>query len=176
MRKYQGAAGWQEVSAPEVMDAKLWKRSGHLETFGENMFFTELPDERKYCLKPMNCPGHMQIFNQGLKSYRDLPLRFCEFGKVHRYEPSGALHGLMRVRAFTQDDGHIFCTHGAAVRREPSRMTKLILGIYADFGFEDVRIKFSDRPPKRVGADEVWDKAEAALQAGARRRWGSSTP
>jgi threonyl-tRNA synthetase len=109
MRQYQGAAGWQEVSAPEVMDIKLWQQSGHLQTFGENMFFTQLPDERKFCLKPMNCPGHVQIFNQGLKSYRDLPLRLCEFGKVHRYEPSGALHGLMRVRAFTQDDGHSFC-------------------------------------------------------------------
>jgi threonyl-tRNA synthetase len=163
MRQYQGAAGWQEVSAPEVMDATLWKRSGHLETFGENMFFVDLPDDRKFCLKPMNCPGHIQIFNQGLKSYRDLPLRFCEFGKVHRFEPSGALHGLMRVRAFTQDDGHSFCAMGQLFE-EAVGMTKLILGIYADFGFDDVRIKFSDRPPKRVGADDVWDKSEAALK------------
>jgi threonyl-tRNA synthetase len=163
MRQYQGAAGWQEVSAPEVMDTKLWNASGHLETFGENMFFTELPDKRKFCLKPMNCPGHVQIFNQGLRSYRDLPLRFCEFGKVHRYEPSGALHGLMRVRAFTQDDGHSFVAL-EQLFDEAVNLTKLILGIYADFGFTDVRIKFSDRPAKRVGADEVWDKSEAALK------------
>ena len=163
MRQYQGARGWQEVSGPEVMDIRLWQRSGHLETFGENMFFTQLPDERKYCLKPMNCPGHIQIFNQGLKSYRDLPLRYCEFGKVHRYEPSGALHGLMRVRAFTQDDGHSFCTPDQLLE-ESVQLTKTILGIYADFGFEDVRIKFSDRPAKRVGSDEIWDKAEAALK------------
>jgi threonyl-tRNA synthetase len=163
MRKYQGAVGWQEVSAPEVMDIRLWQRSGHLETFGENMFFTQLPDDRKYCLKPMNCPGHIQIFNQGLKSYRELPLRLCEFGKVHRYEPSGALHGLMRVRAFTQDDGHSFCTPDQLLD-ESVALTRLILGIYADFGFEDVRIKFSDRPAKRVGSDEIWDQSEAALK------------
>ncbi len=163
MRKYQGAAGWQEVSAPEVMDIKLWNASGHLATFGENMFFTELPDKRKFCLKPMNCPGHVQIFNQGLRSYRDLPLRFAEFGKVHRYEPSGALHGLMRVRAFTQDDGHSFVAM-EQLFDEAVNLTKLILGIYSDFGFTDVRIKFSDRPPKRVGADEVWDESEAALK------------
>ncbi|HEY0942051.1 MAG TPA: threonine--tRNA ligase [Steroidobacter sp.] len=163
MREYQGRAGWQEVSAPEVMDVKLWDASGHLATFSENMFFTELPDKRKFCLKPMNCPGHVQIFNQGLRSYRDLPLRFAEFGKVHRFEPSGALHGLMRVRAFTQDDGHSFCAL-EQLFDEAVNLTKLILGIYADFGFDDVRIKFSDRPPKRVGSDEVWDKAEAALK------------
>jgi threonyl-tRNA synthetase len=163
MRQYQSAAGWQEVSAPEVMDVKLWNASGHLATFGENMFFTQLPDDRKFCLKPMNCPGHIQIFNQGLKSYRDLPLRFCEFGKVHRYEPSGALHGLMRVRAFTQDDGHSFCAP-EQLFDEAVAMTQLILGLYKDFGFDDVRIKFSDRPEKRVGADEIWDKAEAALK------------
>ena len=163
MRKYQGAAGWKEVSGPEVMDIRLWERSGHLETFGENMFFTQLPDERKYCLKPMNCPGHIQIFNQGLKSYRDLPLRLSEFGKVHRYEPSGALHGLMRVRAFTQDDGHCFCTPEQLLDESVS-MTKLILGLYADFGFDEVRIKFSDRPAKRVGTDAIWDQAEAALK------------
>ena len=163
MRQYQAAAGWQEVSAPEVMDIKLWQQSGHLETFGENMFFTQLPDDRKYCLKPMNCPGHIQIFNQGLKSYRDLPLRLCEFGKVHRYEPSGALHGLMRVRAFTQDDGHAFCAMDQLLGESVSQ-TRLILGLYREFGFDDVRIKFSDRPPKRVGSDEVWDQAEAALK------------
>ncbi|MDY6946819.1 MAG: threonine--tRNA ligase [Pseudomonadota bacterium] len=163
MRKYQGDAGWQEVSAPEVMDIKLWNASGHLETFGENMFFTELPDKRKFCLKPMNCPGHVQIYNQGLRSYRDLPLRFCEFGKVHRFEPSGALHGLMRVRAFTQDDGHSFVAM-EQLFDEAVNLTKLIIGIYADFGFTDVRIKFSDRPAKRVGADEVWDQSETALK------------
>ena len=163
MREYQGKAGWQEVSAPEVMDIKLWNASGHLATFGENMFFTELPDKRKFCLKPMNCPGHVQIFNQGIRSYRDLPLRFAEFGKVHRFEPSGALHGLMRVRAFTQDDGHSFVALDQLFD-EAVNLTRLILGIYADFGFTDVRIKFSDRPPKRVGADEVWDTAEAALK------------
>jgi threonyl-tRNA synthetase len=163
MRQYQGRAGWQEVSGPEVMDVKLWEASGHLATFSENMFFTELPDKRKFCLKPMNCPGHVQIFNQGLRSYRDLPLRFAEFGKVHRYEPSGALHGLMRVRAFTQDDGHSFVAMNQLFD-EAVNLTKLILGIYADFGFTDVRIKFSDRPPKRVGADEVWDQSEAALK------------
>jgi threonyl-tRNA synthetase len=163
MRKYQANAGFEEVSGPEVMDIRLWQKSGHLEKFGENMFFTQLPDDRKYCLKPMNCPGHVQIFNQGLKSYRDLPVRYCEFGKVHRYEPSGALHGLMRVRAFTQDDGHVFCTQDQLIE-ESVALTKLILGIYRDFGFEDVRIKFSDRPPKRVGSDEIWDQSEAALK------------
>lgn len=163
MRQYQGAAGFQEVSAPEVMDVRLWQASGHLENFKENMFFTQLPDDRKYCLKPMNCPGHVQIFNQGLKSYRDLPVRYCEFGKVHRYEPSGALHGLMRVRAFTQDDGHVFCTQDQLVEESIS-LTRLILGIYRDFGFEDVRIKFSDRPTKRVGADDIWDRSEVALK------------
>jgi len=162
MRQYQGRAGWQEVSGPEVMDVKLWEASGHLATFGENMYFTEV-EKRKFCLKPMNCPGHVQIFNQGLRSYRDLPLRFAEFGKVHRYEPSGALHGLMRVRAFTQDDGHSFVALDQLFD-EAVNLTKLILGIYADFGFTDVRIKFSDRPPKRVGADEVWDQSEAALK------------
>ncbi|MFC4313037.1 threonine--tRNA ligase [Steroidobacter flavus] len=162
MRQYQGRAGWQEVSGPEVMDVKLWDASGHLATFGENMYFTEV-EKRKFCLKPMNCPGHVQIFNQGLRSYRDLPMRFCEFGKVHRYEPSGALHGLMRVRAFTQDDGHSFVAMDQLFD-EAVNLTKLILGIYADFGFTDVRIKFSDRPPKRVGSDEVWDQSEAALK------------
>ncbi|WP_129649512.1 threonine--tRNA ligase [Peristeroidobacter agariperforans] len=162
MRQYQSRAGWQEVSGPEVMDVKLWDASGHLATFAENMYFTEV-EKRKFCLKPMNCPGHVQIFNQGLRSYRDLPLRFAEFGKVHRYEPSGALHGLMRVRAFTQDDGHSFVAMDQLFD-EAVNLTKLILGIYADFGFTDVRIKFSDRPPKRVGADEVWDQSEAALK------------
>ena len=150
MREKQRAAGYQEVSAPEIMDAELWRRSGHLEKFGENMFLTKTPDERVYAIKPMNCPGHVQIFNQGLRSYRDLPLRFAEFGKVHRYEPSGALHGLMRVRAFTQDDAHVFVTEDQLVE-ESVRGIQLLLSIYRDFGFDDVQVKFSDRPPKRVG-------------------------
>ena len=167
MREKQRGAGYQEVSAPEIMDADLWRRSGHLQTFGENMFFTKTPDERTYAIKPMNCPGHVQIFNQGLRSYRDLPLRFAEFGKVHRYEPSGALHGLMRVRAFTQDDAHVFVTEDQLVE-ESVRGIQLLLSIYRDFGFDDVRVKFSDRPAKRVGSDEVWDHAEQALQEATR--------
>ncbi len=164
MRQRQGEAGYQEVNTPEVMDRDLWVKSGHIETFGENMYMTQTPDERTYALKPMNCPGHIQVFKQGLRSYRELPLRFAEFGKVHRYEPSGALHGLMRVRAFTQDDAHIFCT-ADQITAEAVKVTELILSIYRDFGFDDVRIKFSDRPPKRVGSDEIWDKAEAALRS-----------
>jgi threonyl-tRNA synthetase len=166
MRERQREAGYHEVNTPEIMDRALWERSGHLEKFGENMFLTATPDERVYAIKPMNCPGHVQVFNQGLKSYRDLPLRLCEFGKVHRYEPSGALHGLMRVRGFTQDDAHIFCTE-EQITAESVAVTDLILGIYRDFGFDDIRIKFSDRPAKRVGSDAVWDQAEAALRAAA---------
>ena len=167
MRERQQAAGYEEVNAPELMDASLWKQSGHLEKFGENMFLTQTPDERVYAIKPMNCPGHIQIFKHGLRSYRELPVRFSEFGKVHRYEPSGALHGLMRVRAFTQDDAHIFVTEDQ-ITEECVAVTRLILEIYRDFGFDDVRIKFADRPPKRVGADEVWDRAEEALKAASR--------
>jgi threonyl-tRNA synthetase len=148
------------------MDRELWVKSGHVETFGENMFMTHTPDERTFAIKPMNCPGHIQVFRQGLRSYRELPLRLAEFGKVHRYEPSGALHGLMRVRAFTQDDAHIFCTPDQ-ITDEAVKVTQLILSIYADFGFTDVRIKFSDRPAKRVGSDEIWDKAESALRQAA---------
>ena len=166
MRERQEAAGFQEVNGPELMDRSLWEASGHWEQFGENMFTTRTPDDRVYAIKPMNCPGHVQIFKQGLRSYRDLPLRFAEFGKVHRYEPSGALHGLMRVRAFTQDDAHIFVTP-AQITAESVAVTQLILGIYRDFGFDEVRIKFSDRPPKRVGSDEVWDQSEAALKQAA---------
>jgi threonyl-tRNA synthetase len=166
MRDTQRAAGYQEVNTPEILDRELWMQSGHLEKFGENMFLTQTPDERVYAIKPMNCPGHIQVFNQGLRSYRDLPLRFCEFGKVHRYEPSGALHGLMRVRAFTQDDAHVFCTEDQ-ITAESVAITNLILGIYRDFGFNDIRIKFSDRPAKRVGSDEIWDRAEAALRLAA---------
>ncbi|HJS88776.1 MAG TPA: threonine--tRNA ligase [Steroidobacteraceae bacterium] len=163
MRERQRAAGYDEVNAPELMDISLWQESGHREKFGENMFLTETPDHRVYAIKPMNCPGHVQIFKHGLKSYRELPVRLAEFGKVHRYEPSGALHGLMRVRAFTQDDGHVFVTEDQ-ITEESVAITKLILDIYRDFGFEDVRIKFADRPPKRVGSDEVWDRAEEALK------------
>ena len=164
MRERQREAGYQEVNTPEIMDRSLWVQSGHVEKFGENMFMTQTPDERVYAIKPMNCPGHIQVFNQGLKSYRELPLRLCEFGKVHRYEPSGALHGLMRVRAFTQDDAHVFCTE-EQITAESVAVTNLILSIYRDFGFDDIRIKFSDRPAKRVGSDEIWDRAEAALRA-----------
>ena len=164
LRARQDAAGYEEVNTPDIMDLSLWKTSGHVEKFGENMFTTRTPDERVYALKPMNCPGHVQVFKQGLKSYRDLPLRMCEFGKVHRYEPSGALHGLMRVRAFTQDDAHIFCTD-EQITAESVEVTQLILDIYRDFGFEDVAIKFSDRPERRVGSDAIWDRSEAALKA-----------
>ena len=164
MRERQNAAGYQEVNAPELMDASLWQQSGHAEKFGENMFLTKTPDERLYAIKPMNCPGHVQIFKHGLTSYRDLPIRLAEFGKVHRYEPSGALHGLMRVRAFTQDDAHVFITEDQ-ITEQCVEVTKLILDVYRDFGFDDVQIKFADRPPKRVGEDAVWDRAEAALKA-----------
>jgi threonyl-tRNA synthetase len=164
MRERQSAAGYDEVNAPELMDAALWKQSGHLEKFGENMYLTKTPDERLYAIKPMNCPGHVQIFKHGLRSYRELPVRLAEFGKVHRYEPSGALHGLMRVRAFTQDDGHCFITEGQ-ITDECVAITRLILDIYRDFGFEEVAIKFADRPPRRVGSDDIWDRAEAALKA-----------
>jgi threonyl-tRNA synthetase len=167
MREKQRAAGYLEVNAPEIMDAELWRQSGHLEKFGENMYLTKTPDERTYAIKPMNCPGHVQIFRQGIRSYRDLPLRFAEFGKVHRYEPSGALHGLMRVRAFTQDDAHVFVEE-KQISDETVRGIELLMAIYRDFGFDDVKVKFADRPPKRVGSDEVWTQAEEALQAGAR--------
>ena len=167
MRERNNAAGYQEVNAPELMSVSLWEQSGHLEKFGENMFLTRTPDERLFAIKPMNCPGHVQIFKHGLKSYRDLPVRLAEFGKVHRYEPSGALHGLMRVRAFTQDDAHLFVTEDQ-ITEESVGVTKLLLDIYRDFGFEDVQIKFADRPPKRVGSDDVWDRAEEALKAACR--------
>ena len=166
MRERQGPAGFQEVNGPELMERSLWEASGHWEQFGENMFTTRTPDERVYAIKPMNCPGHVQIFKQGIRSYRDLPIRFAEFGKVHRYEPSGALHGLMRVRAFTQDDAHSFMTP-EQITSESVASTRLILDIYRDFGFDEVRIKFSDRPAKRVGDDAIWDQAEAALRSAA---------
>ena len=163
MREKQRLAGYQEINTPEVLDKSLWEKSGHLEKFGENMYLTQTPDERVFALKPMNCPGHVQVFKQGIKSYRDLPYYLAEFGKVHRYEPSGALHGVMRVRAFVQDDAHIFCTE-AQIAEECVKASRLIYEIYRDFGFDDVRVKFSDRPERRVGSDEVWDHAENALK------------
>ncbi len=162
MRDKQNAAGYREINTPELMSTTLWQKSGHLEAFGENMFTTETVDGRHFAIKPMNCPGHVQVFRQGITSYRDLPVRLAEFGKCHRYEPSGALHGMMRVRAFTQDDAHIFCTP-EQITEESIAVCQLILGIYRDFGFEDVRIKFADRPEVRVGEDAVWDQSEAAL-------------
>jgi len=162
MREQQNAAGYREINTPEVMSKSLWEASGHWESFGDNMFTTETVDGRHYAIKPMNCPGHVQVFKQGITSYRDLPVRLAEFGKCHRYEPSGALHGMMRVRAFTQDDAHVFCTP-EQITDESIAVCDLILGIYRDFGFDDVRIKFADRPEVRVGADEVWDQAETAL-------------
>jgi threonyl-tRNA synthetase len=162
MRSRQNAADYKEVNTPEVLDRLLWEKSGHWEKYGENMYTSETPDEKFFAIKPMNCPGHIQVFNQGLKSYRDLPLRITEFGKVHRYEPSGALHGLLRVRAFTQDDAHIFCSEDQ-ITSECLNVTNLILDIYKDLGFENVILKYADRPEVRVGDDEVWDKAEASL-------------
>jgi threonyl-tRNA synthetase len=162
MRMKQRLAGYKEINTPELLDKSLWEKSGHWEKFGEHMFTSETPDEKIFAVKPMNCPGCVQIFNQGLKSYRDLPLKLSEFGKVHRYEPSGALHGLLRVRAFTQDDAHIFCTEDQ-ITQESLTVTNLILKIYRDLGFENVILKYSDRPKKRVGDDAVWDKSESAL-------------
>jgi threonyl-tRNA synthetase len=162
MRMKQRLAGYKEINTPELLDKTLWEKSGHWEKFGEHMFTSETPDEKIFAVKPMNCPGCVQVFNQGLKSYRDLPLKLSEFGKVHRYEPSGALHGLLRVRAFTQDDAHIFCTEDQ-ITQESLTVTNLILEIYKALGFENVILKYSDRPEKRVGDDSVWDKSEAAL-------------
>jgi len=163
IRNRQDNAGYVETNTPDMMDKSLWEKSGHWEKFSEMMYRTEAKEEKIFAIKPMNCPGAIEIFKQGLKSYRDLPLRMSEFGKVHRYEPSGALHGLMRVRAFTQDDAHIFCTEDQ-ITSESKIVCDLILSIYKDFGFEDVKIKFSDRPEKRVGDDTVWDKSEKALR------------
>ena len=162
MRAKQNEAGYKEINTPEILDRTLWEKSGHWEKFGENMYTSTTPDEKIFAIKPMNCPGCVQVYNQGLKSYRDLPLKMSEFGKVHRYEPSGALHGLLRVRAFTQDDAHIFCTEDQ-ITEECLSVTNLILEIYKDLGFENVILKYSDRPEVRVGDDHVWDKSEAAL-------------
>ena len=175
IRRRQNEAGYVEVNSPQLLDASLWVASGHMEKYRDMMFLTEhrADDERIYAIKPMNCPGHIQIFKNGLKSYRDLPMKIAEFGKVHRFEPSGALHGLMRVRAFTQDDAHVFITE-SQIANESLKLNDLILSIYEDFGFSDVTIKFSDRPQQRIGDDAVWDKAETALMAALKasgRRW-----
>jgi threonyl-tRNA synthetase len=163
MRRRQEDAGYQEINTPDIMDRGLWEKSGHWDKFRDAMYLTEAKEERVFALKPMNCPGGIQVFKQGLRSYRELPLKLGEFGKVHRFEPSGALHGLMRVRGFTQDDAHVFCTE-AQIEEESVKIIDLCLSIYRDFGFEDVRIKLSDRPEKRVGSDEIWDRSEAALR------------
>ena len=164
MRRRLDAAGYQEVRTPQLVDRALWEKSGHWEKFREHMFVASVEDEDKQlALKPMNCPCHVQIFRQGLRSYRELPFRMAEFGSCHRYEPSGALHGIMRVRAFTQDDAHIFCTE-AQIADETVKFVDLLSSIYQDFGFTEFRIKFSDRPEVRAGSDETWDRAEGALK------------
>ncbi|MGB1092263.1 MAG: threonine--tRNA ligase [Oceanobacter sp.] len=162
MRKVQNSAGYQEIKTPQVVDRTLWEKSGHWEHYQDAMFTTE-SEKRSYAVKPMNCPCHIQVFNQGLKSYRDLPLRLAEFGSCHRNEPSGALHGIMRVRGFTQDDAHIFATEGQ-IRQEASDFIKLTLGVYKDFGFDAVEMKLSTRPDGRIGDEALWDRAEAALE------------
>jgi threonyl-tRNA synthetase len=163
MRGRQAAAGYVEVNTPDIMDRHLWETSGHWQNYRDHMFTTRTEDDRDFALKPMNCPGHMLIYKQGLKSYRDMPLKIAEFGKVHRYEPSGALHGLLRVRSFTQDDAHIFCTEDQ-LTAECIKVNDLILSIYRDFGFTDIRIKLSTRPQHRIGSDASWDRAERSLQ------------
>lgn len=162
MRKVLNQEGYQEINTPQLVDVSLWEKSGHLAMFHQNMFTVKTPDERHYAIKPMNCPCHVQIFNQGIKSYRDLPIRFAEFGSCHRNEPSGALHGIMRTRNFVQDDAHIFCTP-AQLQAEVSKFMDLLFKVYRDFGFNEVLIRLSTRPEQRVGSDEIWDQAEAAL-------------
>jgi threonyl-tRNA synthetase len=161
MRRVLDKNGYREVKTPQVMDRVLWEKSGHWENYKEHMF-TTASENRDYAVKPMNCPGHIQIFNQGITSYRELPLRLAEFGSCHRNEPSGALHGIMRVRGFVQDDAHIFCTE-AQIGTEASAFIDLLQQVYADFGFTEILVKLSTRPEKRIGSDEVWDRAEAAL-------------
>ena len=163
MRGVYKEGGYQEIRCPQIMDVSLWKKSGHWDNYADGMFFTE-SEKREYALKPMNCPGHVQVFNSGLRSYRELPVRFGEFGGCHRNEPSGALHGIMRVRAFTQDDGHVFCTE-AQVESEVTDFHRQALKVYSDFGFDDIAIKIALRPEKRIGSDEVWDRAEDALRS-----------
>ncbi|WP_106478267.1 threonine--tRNA ligase [Phytohalomonas tamaricis] len=162
MRKVYKDSGYQEIRCPQIMDVSLWKKSGHWDNYAENMFFTE-SEKREYALKPMNCPGHVQVFNSGLRSYRELPVRYGEFGGCHRNEPSGSLHGIMRVRAFTQDDGHVFCTE-EQIESEVKAFHRKALDVYSDFGFEDIAVKIALRPEKRLGSDETWDLAEAALR------------
>lgn len=167
MRRRQEAAGYEEINTPDIMDRSLWEKSGHWDKFRDAMYLTEAKEDRVFVMKPMNCPGGIQVFKQGLRSYRELPMKLGEFGKVHRFEPSGALHGLMRVRGFTQDDAHVFCTE-EQIEEESVKVIDLCLSIYRDFGFTDVAIKFADRPEKRVGSDAIWDKSEAALKAALR--------
>jgi len=162
LREKQTEAGYEEINTPDMLDRSLWEKSGHWEKFKENMFTINTEDKRIFALKPMNCPGCIQVFNQGIKSYRDLPIKISEFGKVHRYEPSGAVHGMMRVRSFTQDDAHIFCTEDQ-ITHECIEVTNLILKIYKDFGFTNIKINYADRPKKRVGENKIWDKSEKAL-------------
>jgi len=162
MQKVQNNAGYQEIRTPQLVDYSLWERSGHADKFSDEMFSVE-SESRMYAIKPMNCPCHVQVFNQGLKSYRDLPLRLAEFGSCHRFEPSGSMHGLMRVRSFTQDDAHIFCAEDA-IQSEVADFMELLFGVYRDFGFDDIILRLSTRPEKRVGSDEIWDRSEAALR------------
>ncbi len=162
LRKKQSEAGYKEINTPDMLDRSLWERSGHWDKFKENMFTINTEDKRVFALKPMNCPGCIQVFNQGMKSYKDLPIKISEFGKVHRYEPSGAVHGMMRARSFTQDDAHIFCTEDQ-ITNECNEVTNLILEIYKYFGFSNIKINYADRPKKRVGDDKIWDKSEKAL-------------
>jgi threonyl-tRNA synthetase len=164
MRRRLDSSGYLEIKTPQLVDRVLWEKSGHWDNYRAHMFLVRVDeDEKTLAVKPMNCPGHVQIFNQGIKSYRDLPLRIAEFGCCHRNEPSGALHGLMRVRAFVQDDAHIFCTE-AQVKSETKAFIELLQSVYKDLGFTEIRVKFSDRPPVRAGSDETWDRAEAALR------------
>ena len=174
LRKKQSEAGYEEINTPDILDKSLWEKSGHWEKFKENMFTISTEDKRVFALKPMNCPGCIQVFNQGIKSYKDLPIKISEFGKVHRYEHSGAVHGMMRVRSFTQDDAHIFCTEDQ-ITHECIEVTNLILEIYKDFGFSNIKINYSDRPKKRVGEDKIWDKSEKALLKAVKEAGGEYT-
>ena len=174
MRRRQDVAGYVEVNTPDIMDRALWETSGHWFNYKENMFLAQTQDDRDYALKPMNCPGHMMVYNHSLRSYRDLPVKIAEFGKVHRYEPSGALHGLLRVRSFTQDDAHIYCSP-EQLTDECLKVNDLILSIYKDFGFEDVHVKLSTRPENRIGSDESWDLSEGALKTALERAGMSYT-
>jgi threonyl-tRNA synthetase len=162
MQKVQNVNGYQEIRTPQLVDYSLWERSGHADKFADQMF-SVASENRMYAIKPMNCPCHIQVFNQGLKSYRDLPLRLAEFGSCHRFEPSGSMHGLMRVRSFTQDDAHIFCAE-EDIQNEVAAFMKLLFGVYRDFGFDEIILRLSTRPAKRVGSEEMWDRAEGSLR------------